>query len=59
MDFKLYAPLPCSLGNNSSICCSLCEEICSDTTEVKAPQTIRYRSRLFEAPYPLLSCMTL
>lgn len=47
MDFKLYATLPCSLGNNSSICCSLYEEICSDSAEVKALQTIRYRSCLF------------
>lgn len=47
MDFKLYPTLPCSLGNNSSICCSLYEEICSDSAEVKALQTIRYRSCLF------------
>lgn len=47
MEVKLYATLPCSLGNNSSICCRLCEEICSDSAEVIATQTIRYRSRLF------------
>lgn len=50
MDFKLCATLLCSLGNNSSICSSLCEQICIENAEVKAAQTIRCWPSLFEGP---------